>query len=183
MAGSVEKTYGDALFELILEERPATLADTKAELRSVSEIVEGIPELIKLSKTPTVGKDEKLGIVEAAFGGKLSDYVYNFVRVLTEAGRLDDLHRISKYYGKRCNEYLGIEEITVVTCQPLTESAKKALSDKMSALLGGKKIVLTEEIDTSIIGGIVVKNGNTTLDGSVRAKLRALRTEIGSVIC
>ena len=183
MAGSVEKTYGDALFELILEEKPSGLSDTKAELDAVSSIVSGVPELIKLSKTPTVGKDEKLGIVEAAFGGKLSEYVYNFVRVLTEAGRLDDLSRIAKYFGQRCNEYLGIAEITVVTCEPLTESAKKALSDKMSGLLGGKKIVLTEEIDKSIIGGIVVKNGNTTLDGSVRAKLRALRTDIGSVIC
>jgi len=105
------------------------------------------------------------------------------VRVLTEAGRLDDLSRIAKYFGQRCNEYLGIAEITVVTCEPLTESAKNALAAKMSGVLGGKKIVITEEIDKSIIGGIVVKNGNTTLDGSVRAKLRALRTDIGSVIC
>lgn len=182
MAGSVEKTYGDALFELILEERPATLQTTKDELNSVSAVISDVPELIKLSKTPTVTKAEKLGIVEEAFGGKLSDYVYNFVRVLTEAGRLEDLARIAKYFGQRCNDYLGIAEITVVTCEPLTESARKALSDKMGRLLG-KKIVMNEETDKSIIGGIVVKNGNTTLDGSVRAKLRALRTDIGSVIC
>ena len=52
----------------------------------------------------------------------------------------------------------------------------------MEKLLG-KKIVMKEEIDPSIIGGIVVKNGNTTLDGSVKARLRALRSDIGSVIC
>ena len=182
MAGSVEKTYGDALFELILEEKPDSLSATKEELKSVSSIISGVPELIKLSKTPTVGNEEKLGIIEDAFSGKLSEYVYNFIRVLTEAGRLEDLNRISKYFGQRCNDYLGIAEITVVTCEPLTASARAALSEKMSRVLG-KKIVMNEELDRSIIGGIVVKNGNTTLDGSVRAKLRALKTDIGSVIC
>jgi len=182
MAGSVEKTYGDALFELILEEKPASLSETKEELKTVSSIISDVPELIKLSKTPTVGNEEKLGIIEAAFAGKLSEYVYNFIRVLTDAGRLDDLNRISKYFGQRCNDYLGIAEITVVTCEPLTASARAALSEKMSRVLG-KKVVMNEELDRSIIGGIVVKNGNTTLDGSVRAKLRALKTDIGSVIC
>ncbi len=182
MAGSVEKTYGDALFELILEERPAGLTETKAELEAVSSIISGVPELIKLSKTPTVEKDEKLGIIEDAFAGRLSEYVYNFIRVLTEAGRLEDLGRITKYFGQRCNDYLGIAEITVVTCEPLSAEAKAALSAKMAKVLG-KKIVMKEETDKSIIGGIVVKNGNTTLDGSVKAKLRALRTDIGSIMC
>ncbi len=182
MAGLVEKTYGDALFEVILEEDPSKLSDAKAELSAVDSLISGIPELIKLSKTPTVSKEEKLGIMGDAFKGKLSEYVYNFIMVLTEAGRLDEIGHISKYFGQRCNDYLGIADITVITCEPLSESAKAGLSEKMSRLLG-KKIVMTEKIDKSIIGGIVVKNGNTTLDGSVRAKLKALRTDIGSVIC
>ena len=182
MAGSVEKTYGDALFELILEEKPSTLSDVRSELDAVSSIISGVPELIKLSKTPTVTKDEKLGIIESAFSGKLSEYVYNFLRVLTDAGRLEDLGHITKYFGQRCNDYLGIAEITVVTCEPLSAEAKAALSAKMGKVLG-KKIVMKEELDKSIIGGIVVKNGNTTLDGSVKAKLRALRTDIGSIMC
>ena len=151
MAGLVEKTYGDALFELILEESPAKLTEAKAELDAVDSIIKDIPELIKLSKTPTVSKEEKLGLIEEAFK-------------------------------ERCNDHLGIAEITVITCEPLTAKAKADLSAKMEKMLG-KKIVMKEELDRSIIGGIVVKNGNTTLDGSVKAKLRALRTDIGSVIC
>ncbi|MBR5091476.1 MAG: ATP synthase F1 subunit delta [Ruminiclostridium sp.] len=182
MAGLVEKTYGDALFELILEESPGKLADAKSELTAVNSIIADIPELIKLSKTPTVGKDEKSGIIESAFKGKLSEYIYNFLMVVTDAGRLDYFGKMTDYFSARCNEYLGIAEITVITCQPLTPKAKADLSAKMEKMLG-KKIVMKEELDPSIIGGIVVKNGNTTLDGSVRARLRALRTDIGSVIC
>ena len=182
MAGLVEKTYGDALFELILEEDPGKLSDAKDELEAVGSIIADVPELIKLSKTPTVEKEEKLEIIGSAFKGKLSEYVFNFLMVLTDAGRLDYFGKTAEYFRERCNEYLGIAEITVVTCQPLTEKAKSELSAKMGKMLD-KKIVMKEEIDTSIIGGIVVKNGNTTLDGSVRARLNALRTDIGSVIC
>ncbi|MBQ3842979.1 MAG: ATP synthase F1 subunit delta [Ruminiclostridium sp.] len=182
MAGLVEKTYGDALFELFLEEDPSKLTLAKEELSAVNSVISEVPELIKLSKTPTVGKEEKLGIISEAFEGRLSGYIFNFLMVLTEAGRLDYFGKVTEYFGQRCNEYLGIADITVITCQPLTAKAKAELSAKMEKLLG-KKIVMKEEIDTSIIGGIVVKNGNTTLDGSVKAKLRALRSDIGSVIC
>ena len=182
MAGLVEKTYGDALFELIIEEDPSKLSAAKEELSQVAAVISDVPELIKLSKTPTIEKQEKLGLIESTFRDRLSGYVYNFLMVLTDAGRLDYFSKRSGYFSERCNEYLGIAEITVVTCQPLTAKAKAELSAKMEKVLG-KKIVMKEEIDTSIIGGIVVRNGNTTLDGSVRARLNALRSEIGSVIC
>ena len=45
MAGLVEKTYGDALFELILEESPAKLTEAKAELDAVDSIIKDIPEI------------------------------------------------------------------------------------------------------------------------------------------
>ena len=182
MAGLVERTYGDALFELFLEEKPSELTAAKSKLNAVNSVIKDIPDLIKLSKTPTVETKDKLGIIEQAFKGRLSEYIYNFLMVITEAGRLDYFGKITEYFGERCNEHLGIAEITVVTCEPLTEKAKADLSAKMGKLLG-KKIVMKEELDSSIIGGIVVKNGNTTLDGSVKARLRALRTDIGSVIC
>ncbi len=182
MAGLVEKTYGDALFELFLEEDPSKLTEAKEELSAVNSVISELPELIKLSKTPTIEKEEKLGIIKEAFEGRLSEYIFNFLMVLTEAGRLEYFDKVTEYFRERCNEYLGIADITVVTCQPLTAKAKADLSVKMEKLLG-KKIVMKEEIDPSIIGGIVVKNGNTTLDGSVKARLRALRSDIGSVIC
>ena len=182
MAGLVEKTYGDALFELFLEEAPSKLTEAKEELSAVNSIISELPELIKLSKTPTVEKEEKLGIVKEAFEGRLSGYIFNFLMVLTEAGRLEYFDKVTEYFRERCNEHLGIADITVITCQPLTAKAKADLSAKMAKLLG-KKIVMKEEIDPSIIGGIVVKNGNTTLDGSVKARLRALRSDLGSVIC
>ena len=65
MAGLVQKTYGDALFELILEETPSKLSDAKDELNAVNTVISEVPELIKLSKTPTITKEEKAAVDEA----------------------------------------------------------------------------------------------------------------------
>ena len=181
MAGLVEKTYGDALFELVTEEDPSLLTRVRDELTAVDAIINQVPELIKLAKTPTVSKEDKLGIIEDAFKGKLCDYSYNFIRVVTDAGRLDLYSKICAYFKARCNEHLGIAEITVVTVNGLDAKLRQKLSDKMAKILG-KKIVIKEETDPSLIGGIVVKHEGTTMDGSVKAKLRALRSELGGVI-
>ena len=116
--------------------------------------------------------------------GAYSDngYTYNFLRVLTDAGRLDHYSKICEYFSERCNEHLGIAEITVVTVNGLTPSAREKLTAKMTEILG-KKVVIKEETDPSIIGGIVVKHEGTVMDGSVKARLQALKNDIGSVIC
>ena len=181
MAGLVEKTYGDALFELVTEEDPKLLTRVRDELEAVDAIIKQVPELIKLAKTPTVSNEEKLGIIEDAFKGKLCELSYNFLRVVTDAGRLDMYSKICAYFKARCNEHLGIAEITVVTVNGLDAKLRERLKEKMAKILG-KNIVIKEETDPSLIGGIIVKHEGTAMDGSVKAKLRSLRNEIGGVI-
>ncbi len=182
MTGIVEKNYGDALFELILEENAEMLKTVQGELASVSEILEKVPEFIKLSKTPTVSAKEKMSIIDETFKGRVSDYTYRFLMILAENGRLEFFGKINRYFSARCNERLGIAEITVVTTAPLSEDMKAKIKLKMTQVTG-KTIKLSEEIDPSIIGGIVLKYGSRSFDGSVKARLDALKSEIGSVIC
>lgn len=182
MTGIVEKNYGDALFELILEENSDMLKTVQEELSSVYSIISEVPEFIKLSKTPTVSAKEKMSIITDAFKGRVSDYTYHFLMVIAENGRLDYFGKIYRYFVSRCNEKLGIAEITVVTTSPLSEEQKAKIKLKMTQVTG-KTITIKEEIDPSIIGGIVIKYGSRSFDGSVKARLDALKADIGSVIC
>ena len=182
MTGIVEKNYGDALFELIVEENAGLLKTVQNELISVNEIFENTPEFIKLSKTPTVSAEEKMSIIKETFQGRVSDYTYRFLMILAENGRLEFFGKINRYFSARCNERLGIAEITVVTTEPLSAELKAKIKLKMTQVTG-KTISLKEEIDPSIIGGIVLKYGSRSFDGSVKARLDALKADIGSVIC
>ena len=158
------------------------LKTVQGELASVGEILEQVPEFIKLSKTPTVSAEEKMSLIKDAFEGRVSDYTYRFLMILAENGRLEFFGKINRYFSSRCNERLGIAEITVVTTAPLSEELKAKIKLKMTQVTG-KTITLKEEIDSSLIGGIVLKYGSKSFDGSVKARLDALKAEIGSVIC
>ena len=182
MTGIVEKNYGDALFELISEENPAMLKTVQEEISSVDSILNEVSDFIKLTKTPTVSAEEKMSIIKETFEGRVSDYTYRFLMILAENGRLEFFSKINRYFTSRCNEKFGIAEITVVTTAPLSEETKAKIKLKMTQVTG-KTINLKEEIDASIIGGIVLKYGSRSFDGSVRARLDALKSEIGSVIC
>lgn len=181
MAGIVEKNYSDALFELISEEKPDMLAEVRDEMCAVDAVLSDSPELVRLMKTPTVGQDEKLSLMSEFFKDRVSDYTYRFLMVLTENGRISEFSGISRCFSELCNERLGIAEVTVVTTAPLDDAMKAKIKLKMTKITG-KTIVLTERIDPAIIGGIVLKYGDRSFDGSVKARLEAMKKEIGSVI-
>lgn len=182
MNGIVEKNYSEALFSLVSEERRDSLPEVNSELEQLDAVLKANPELVKLSTTPTVSREEKLDVIRAAFEGRVSTYVLNFLLLITENGRLPYFHGMYRHFRESYNEAFNLADITVVTTVPLSEETRSKITAKMEAVTG-KKITLAEEIDKSIVGGIVVKYGNTSFDGSVKTKLEQLKKDIANVIC
>jgi F-type H+-transporting ATPase subunit delta len=81
----------------------------------------------------------------------------------------------------RYNEKMNILEVTAVTAEPLSARLREKLVDKLGKVTG-KKIVLSEKTDKSIIGGIVLRYANTEIDSSVKTRLDKLKAQIDGVI-
>lgn len=180
MTGTVEKNYSLALFDAINEEKE-DLASARAELDSVKTVVGETEGFVKLMNTPTVSNEEKLSVIEEAFKGKLSRCVYNFLCVVTEGKRWDRFEKICSAFSALCNEKLGIAEITVTTAFPLTDRQREQVRGKMSEIIG-KNIIMSEKLDRSIMGGIVVDYGDTRMDGSVKTRLEGLKESLSQLI-
>lgn len=181
MTGSVEKTYGDALFQLVKEEQESNLTVVLDQLKSIKEIFDANPDFIKLIKTPTITLDEKHKLISEAFYGKVCEYVYNFLLVLVDNNRLEYFGRIYSHYLFLHNDFKNIADITVITTVPLSEELREKVRAKMSSLTG-KTINMREEIDKELIGGILINYGNTQIDGSVKSRLEALKADIANII-
>ena len=80
------------------------------------------------------------------------------------------------YYDKK-----NILEVTATTVQPLSEKLREKLVQKLEGA-SGKSIILHEKQDKSILGGIVLRYGNTQIDSSVRTKLDKIKAQIDSAI-
>ena len=68
-----------------------------------------------------------------------------------------------------------------MTAMPLSERLRDKLAAKLEAV-SGAKIVLVEKVDKSLMGGIVLRNSDTEIDGSVRTKLDDIKAQIDGVI-
>ena len=163
---AVDKTYGDALFSLITEEDEKALPDILGQLKGVSEVFAAEPDFIKLLRTPTILIEEKTGLIKEVFDGKVHSFVLNFLCILTENDRLPDFERILAYF---------------TSAMPLSDTAVEKIRAKMADITG-KTVNMTLKTDDKLIGGVVISYGNTTIDGSVKARLEQLKADIAGTI-
>lgn len=182
MNDKAEKVYGEAFFELCEEENESGLKDILGELEGLNKVFSDAPEFIKLMGTPTIPADEKLSLCKDIIkSGNVSELVGNLLCVLAEKSRINCFAGIVKTFKELYNEKFKLAEITVTTSAPLSDKIKEQISQKMSQIIG-KTVTINEKVEQGIIGGIIIDYGSRRYDGSVKARLSALKDELGSVI-
>ena len=105
----------------------------------------------------------------------------DFLCLLNEKGRFKFLPEITKAFTDKYNAKMNILEVTAITSTGLSAVLRDKLIKKLS-VVSGKTIRLTEKVDKAVIGGIVLRYGNTELDSSVKTALDKLRSQINGVI-
>ncbi len=179
MTGSVEKVYSEALYELAAED--GSTDSLNEELKALSDIFASNPELYSVLGAPSVTQSEKEDLLEKVFGGRISDISFNFLCLAARKGRIRALPAIASAYRRKWNDVNGVMDVTVTSVRPLSGEQRKKLVDRLSAVYG-KKIVLTEQTDPSIMGGLKVTFGDRMLDGTVRTKLDDIRSNMKNII-
>jgi F-type H+-transporting ATPase subunit delta len=187
---SVEKTYADAFFSLLESENPDKSAGRPAfdtaltQLKCVGETIAETPDLLKLMNTPTISDDEKLGLIDSVYGEKVTDYVRNFLRLLAVKKRMSYFPQILREFRRRYNEHFDIAEITVTSAMPISQDLRGKIAAKMAQITGkpAENVLVTEKVDKTLLGGVVVDYGNMRLDGSVKTRLNELAKDIAGTI-
>ncbi|MBQ2581443.1 MAG: ATP synthase F1 subunit delta [Ruminococcus sp.] len=181
MANSVENVYSTALFELCQEQ--GTLKDTYDELSQVTGAVfsGAHSQFVELLSSPLIPFEDKQNALTGVFGDRLSVTVFDFLCVVTKKGRIKHLPAICEQFKQMYYEKENILEVTATTVQPLSEKLKNKLVEKLGKV-SGKSIILHERQDKSILGGIVLRYGNTEIDSSVKTKLDKIKSQIDAII-
>lgn len=101
----------------------------------------------------------------------------NFITQLSEHDRLALLPEIHSYYSKLLSQELNVIDAYVTSAYPLTEEQRKTLQESL-AISTGSIVLLHEEVDPALLGGATIKVGDKFTDGSVRGKLKQLKTQL-----
>lgn len=179
MIDVIANRYAEALFQLSEEEN--ITKEIYNELHDVVELIKNNKELDNVLKSPLVAKNEKTQLIEALFNNKINNNLKNFLKILVEKGRISSLKSIELTFKELLNDKHNIIEGTVISAIALTEKQVKELEEKLSKKYN-KNVTLENEVDQSILGGVLVRLGNTQIDGSVKTRLNNIKDQLTQVI-
>ena len=139
--------------------------------------------LFQLSEEENITKEiyNELHDVVELFNNKINNDLKNFLKILVEKGRISSLKSIELTFKELLNDKHNIIEGTVISAIALTEKQVKELEEKLSKKYN-KNVTLENEVDQSILGGVLVRLGNTQIDGSVKTRLNNIKDQLTQVI-
>ena len=145
----------------------------------LTDVLDRQPALEQLLGNPMIAVDEKLGVIDHIFSGKASPLMLRFLEVLGRKERLGYLRPILKQVHLLENHRKGLLSVDVTTATPLgTEMYDRLL--KATGELLSCQVELTADVNPEMIGGVILKIGDTVYDSSVHAELERLRTRMRS---
>jgi len=166
------RRYAQAIFELDKDR----IAEWQSDLEKVISLGQDATIAAYL-ENPNIHFKDKARLLHERLGD-VAPMMLNLVYLLLARSRLDMLPDIAAEYQRLVDSYRGIERAEVTTAVPLDDEDRRNLSQKLSDITGKKVIIEPEYVDTSLIGGVIVRVAGKLLDGSTQGKLAALKKEL-----
>ncbi|MDO4912112.1 MAG: ATP synthase F1 subunit delta [Lactobacillus sp.] len=171
----IASRYGHALFDYLTDSQ--CLEDALSELKEVKKALIENPKFIELLDNPFVKEDEKLTMLTAVTE-KVRPEVKNIFSLLLEYGRMANVVAIIEELEKLSNQALGQAQGVVKSAVPLTDAQIAAVSKELAQKLDLKTVKLKNQVDQSLIGGLVAQVNDVVIDGSIKHKLAKLRRQL-----
>lgn len=168
----LDRRYALALYEVA--ESRGKVKEYLDDLHSIVNLMNQDSEFLQILKHPQLSTSKKKEIITQLFKSKIDDELLSFLLVLIEKDRILLLEGKVKEFEKIYLEKNNTVIAEVKSVIPLDDEDRQNLTTKLENLYS-KKIILKDEIDKSIIGGVYVKVGNDVIDGTVKSKLNEMK--------
>jgi F-type H+-transporting ATPase subunit delta len=176
---TVIKRYAQALLDL--GKADGKYAQYGQELKSLAEAISGLGDEARPLTSPAFPEGVRRAMLKAVVArAGLSPLVSNFVYLLMDKDRLGELVDIAAKYNQLADEERGVVQATITTAQALAAKDIEAINRSLSTF-AGRAVELAVELDPSIIGGVVARLGDLTIDGSVRTQINKLAEKLDNL--
>jgi len=168
--------YAQALFEEAKAE--GKTQDAMSQLVALSELYEASEDFKILVKNPLINKQDKQAVVDSLKSkGVLDEFLYQFTTLLVQKNRLSILKLVAEQVIAMDMRDKGEAEAIVTVAAGMDEASKKTLNEVLNKITG-KKVTIKEQIDASIIGGVVAQVESSLYDASVKGQLNKIKEQL-----
>lgn len=172
---SVARIYAVALLGAVGNgDAAAALSEAQS---FIADVLDPNPQFEQLLSSPATPLDVKLKWIEKVVAPTGSPLFTNTLRVLAKHERLDIVRSVVDTISRELEDRSGRKRVKVVSAAPLSDSVLGELRAKLSQALSADPILETS-VDPALLGGIIVRIGDTVYDGSVRLRLKQLRVTL-----
>ncbi len=172
----IARRYARALLDVVL---PRGLYErVHQELKDLEVLFRELPDLVRSLEPPDRPMSEKRRIIgELVQRLDLHPLTVRFLELVVENRRLRDWAVILRLLERLYQEAQGIQSLQVITAVPLDDRLRRQVRQALEALTG-RRVVMEEKVDPSILGGFIVRIGSVYYDGSVVAQIRQVRDQL-----
>jgi F-type H+-transporting ATPase subunit delta len=175
----IAQPYASALYDLAKEQ--GQLDAVEADLVAISGLIGESPDFSRFLRSPVITGDIKADAMDAILAkANASSVVANFIKVVARNGRLFTLPVIITTFRAIAAKARGEVSAEVTSAAPLSGDQVANLAETLKAKIG-KTVTLTQFVDPSLIGGLIVKVGSQMIDSSLKTKLTAMKIAMKEV--
>lgn len=168
--------YAQALLSIAQNEN---LTDRFGQDASVlTELLATSDELRQLLENPIVNPDVKKSVLRQIVSEQLHPTMLNFVMLLVDRGRIAFLDSVCARYQELLREINQTVLAEVVSTVELSDSQKDSIRQKVMAMTDATSVELKTELDSELLGGVIIKVGSQVVDASLRGQLRRLSIQL-----
>ncbi len=143
----------------------------------VDDVLQRNPDFERLLCTAVTTQEEKLGLIDRVLAPAGSPLLINTLKVLAKHSRLELVRAVYVAAVQEHEQRVGRVRVKVVSATPLSEASLTSVRQHLTQVLSAEPIVETV-VDPQVLGGLIVRVGDTVYDGSVRNRLRQLRGKL-----
>ena len=176
MGGSVARRYAKAIFAIGVDRGNFELLGR--ELNELARLWKDSPALRQTLENPVFKLSQKRAVLQALLPRVApARQVQSLALLLLDRGRIAILPALARAYEEMCDDRLGRVRALVKSAKPLNIASETEIRKALERHTG-KKVLLTTQVDPSLIGGVVAQVAGMVLDGSVATRLSALKNRL-----
>lgn len=164
--------YAEALLELA--QNSNLISEAEQDLSFISNVLSNSKDLRLFLANPLISVLDKKDLLNKLFRDKVNYFILNFLLVLINRRRITLLITIINKYMELSYKLNALTIAELSTTIAFNEEQQSSLIQKIKNITHSKNVKLTTNIDSSLIGGFVVKIGSKVVDASLAGKLKQM---------
>ncbi len=172
-------SYAQALLELA--ESRDLLTQTAEDVAGINHVIAENPTFAHYVGDPSVSQSERDQLIDRVFGDRTSTLLVSYLKLLNSKHRLNDFPGIAAAFKTLLDKRSGNVDVEVIVAHPLEPQMLDEVRQQLGAKMG-KNVNVSQHIDESLIGGVILKIGDSLIDGSVKNQLETLKKRLVAAV-